>query len=238
MNDAVFISDLHLHPKREDIQARFDAFIEWAKVSTKAVYILGDFFHVWVGDDSIDEWSRGIARQLHGLTALGISVFYMHGNRDFFLGEAFARLSGWKPIAESSIIWLDGKKILLSHGDRYCTLDKRHQQFRFLTRNRLFRAFFLSLPLSFRKRLADRMRKKSMQASKPMEVMDAIETAIVHHMKAKSVRILIHGHTHKPGISRYSNGGQEMLRYVLSDWDDRPEILSYNKPMGLYFALF
>ncbi len=237
MNELVFISDLHLHPEDLAIQSRFNAFIEWAKFSTKKIYILGDFFHVWVGDDSVDDWSSAIAKQLYDLKKWGISVYYMHGNRDFLLGSTFAKLAGWEVLWEPTHIELDGKQVLLMHGDGYCTLDHSHQRFRWLTRNRLFPLVFLSLPLKFRKKIANAMREHSMGQTKSNVEMDVVASSVIQHMLKQKVTLLIHGHTHKPGFYQYKYGDQHLGRYVLSDWDDMPQILSYNKTVGFFFKV-
>lgn len=237
MIEVVFISDLHLHPEDQAIQERFNQFLEWARGSVKNIYILGDFFHAWAGDDTIDEWSRGIAHQLFSLKKQGINVFYMHGNRDFLLGKSFAKLAGWTILPEPTVIQLGQEKILLVHGDRYCTKDRAHQRFRLLTRNKLFSTLFLSLPLKYRKRLVNQVRYHSqMNQNKSMEEMDVVSDAVIKHMLYSQVTQLIHGHTHKPGVISYQHKGQKLTRYVLSDWDDKPLLLCYDNTKGLYFA--
>lgn len=230
MIDAVFISDLHLHPQRNDIQERFNQFIAWCKtVSIKRIYILGDFFHAWAGDDALDEWSRGVAEQLQELTQLNIQLYYMHGNRDFLLGPRFAKLAGWTILTEPNLIKLGNEKVLLVHGDRYCIKDKAHQRFRVLTRNSLFFSLFLRLPLSFRLKLVNKVRQISQNSQyKPMEQMDVCIDAVLRHMSQMKTMTLIHGHTHKQGLSVYDVHGVKWKRYVLSDWDDMPSVLCYH----------
>ncbi|KTD35580.1 UDP-2,3-diacylglucosamine hydrolase [Legionella moravica] len=237
MLEAVFISDLHLHPQDVAIQERFNHFLDWARTSVKKIYILGDFFHAWAGDDSVNEWSKGIASQLFELTQRGISIDYMCGNRDFLLGKQFARLTGWTILHEPTVIELGGERILLSHGDRYCTNDVGHQRLRRLTRNRFFTLFFLSLSLKFRERIVSKVRTiSSRKQYKPMDEMDVVTEAVLKHMKQHQVRILIHGHTHKPGLTQYQNQLLEMQRFVLSDWDDTPQVLCYDNTKGFYFT--
>lgn len=238
MIDAVFISDLHLHPEEYGIQERFDLFIKWAlKHEVKNIYILGDFFHAWAGDDTLNDWSRGIAEQLHALKKQGINLFYMCGNRDFLLGKTFAKLAGWDVLSEPTIIYLGEEKIMLVHGDRYCTKDVAHQRFRLLTRNKIFPALFLSLSLKYRERLVNQVRSRSQnKVSKPMEQMDVVAESVIQHMQDHEVTKLIHGHTHKPGITTYIANGQELTRYVLSDWDDRPKLLCYHNTKGFSFT--
>lgn len=238
MIEVVFISDLHLHPDRKDITERFNQFIAWAQDSVKNIYILGDFFHAWAGDDSIDAWSRGIAKRLFALKKQGINLFFMHGNRDFLLGEHFAKLAGWTVLAEPTLLQLDNQKILLVHGDRYCTKDRAHQWFRLCTRNKLFAGLFLSLPLKYRTILVHQVRKRSqMNHDKPKEIMDVVVSSVIKHMERYQVKVLIHGHTHKPGLSIYQHKTQALQRFVLSDWDDNPQILCYDITKGFNFIL-
>ncbi|BCA95518.1 UDP-2,3-diacylglucosamine hydrolase [Legionella antarctica] len=237
MIDVVFISDLHLHPEDKNIKYRFDQFIVWAKNSVKNIYILGDFFHAWAGDDSMDEWSMGIAKQLHSLSVSGISLYYLHGNRDFLLGDVFAKHAGWKVLTEPAVINLGKEKIMLAHGDRYCIRDKAHQRFRLLTRNKLFTLLFLSLPLKYRERLVGKVRALSQSNhTKSVDEMDVVQGAVIKHLLKYKVATLIHGHTHKPGLNVYNSQAQEFKRYVLSDWDDNPQLLCYDSTKGVYFA--
>lgn len=237
MIEAVFISDLHLHPEMHEIQARFDSFIKWAKNSSvKSVYILGDFFHAWAGDDALDDWSRAIAMQLHELTEQGTKVFYMHGNRDFLLGQRFAQLAGFTILAEPTVVELGRERILLVHGDRYCTRDVAHQRFRKLTRNKIFSWCFLHLPLGYRMKLVNKVRQMSqINPNKTMAQMDVVSECVIQHMTQLKVTHLIHGHTHKPGLTVSSINNIDFKRYVLSDWDDIPLLLCYDSTMGLYF---
>lgn len=237
MIDVVFISDLHLHPEDHAIQARFNQFLEWAKVSVKNIYILGDFFHAWAGDDSIDDWSKNIADQLYSLKNLGIQVFYMHGNRDFLLGKRFAKLAGWTILAEPTVIHLGQERVLLAHGDSYCTKDLAHQKFRRLTRNKLFPYLFLKLPLKYRQRLVNEVRNRSqLNQSKSIDEMDVVSETVIRQMNYYKVTQLIHGHTHKPGVTIYENNLKKLHCYVLSDWDDKPHVLCYDYTKGLCYV--
>lgn len=237
MIEAVFISDLHLHPERTDIESLFTQFILWAKhAAVKKIYILGDFFHAWAGDDAFDEWSISIAKQLSELSQQGIEIFYMHGNRDFLLGKHFAALANTTILSDPSVIYLGDKRVLLAHGDAYCTKDKSHQYFRFLTRNRFFSWFFLGIPLAYRLALVNKVRNKSENnTNKATEIMDVTNDSVIECMKKHGVYFLIHGHTHKPGITKYDDNENHLQRYVLSDWDAIPSILCYDRTMGLFY---
>lgn len=236
MIDVVFISDLHLHPEDKEILDRFHNFIAWAKTSVKTLYILGDFFHAWAGDDSINEWSLGIAHQLASLSSQGIALFYMPGNRDFLLGSEFAHHAGWKVLPDPSLIYLGKEEVMLAHGDVYCTLDKAHQRFRRLTRNKLFLTLFLSLPLSFRQSLVNKVRSISQNKVSQSKEKDVAAESVIQAMSHYKVTTLIHGHTHKPGLIQYKS--EELKRYVLSDWDDIPQLLCYDNTKGFYFTQY
>lgn len=237
MIHTVFISDLHLHPDHPDIEQRFRTFALWAQQhAVKNIYILGDFFSAWPGDDSLDEWSRGIAKQIKTLSDAGVAIFYMAGNRDFLLGAVFAQLAGWQVLSEPTCVTLGDERVLLVHGDRYCTKDKAHQRFRWFTRNRVFPRLFLLLPLTYRQRIVQGIRKVSTQSKqKTAEEMDVVPQAVIQHMMQYQVNRLIHGHTHRPGLSVYPVASKHLERYVLSDWDDIPSVLCYDSTMGFKF---
>lgn len=234
--EAVFISDLHLHPEEPLIMARFNHFIDWAARNTHAVYILGDFFHAWPGDDGNNSWSQKIAERLKWLSEQRVSLYYMHGNRDFLLGPDFAKTAGMIILPEPTVIKLGSTKVLLVHGDRYCTYDKGHQWFRRITRNRWFHKVFLRIPFKLRNKMVTKVRQRSQtNRSKTMAQMDVVVQPMISHMDAKSVKILIHGHTHKVGLRNHAYNGNIYTQYVLSDWDENPKLLCYYKSTDLEF---
>lgn len=233
MIDAVFISDLHLNPAEPAISETFFKFIDWAGQSCRRLYILGDFFHVWVGDDELCEWSLSHAEAVNRLVSQGIEVFFMAGNRDFLLGERFAKLAGWEVLAEPSIIQCGQTSVLLAHGDGYCMSDKGHQRLRWLTRNRWFPSLFLLLPLSWRQKMAAKLRAHSQKNRYQQKTFHDVEAGVfLKELKNRGLHTLIHGHTHRPGLYKH----QEYQRYVLSDWDDKPSILCYDDTKGFYFT--
>lgn len=235
--EAVFISDLHLNPGEPSITARFNVFINWAALNTKSVYILGDFFHVWAGDDSFEPWSKAIAERLLWLSQQKVSIYFMHGNRDFLLGNVFANSAGMTILSEPAVIQLDNQNVLLMHGDRYCTNDKSHQRFRRLTRNPWFAKLFLHIPLKIRSRIVSTVRQRSQtNKSKTDTQMDIVLQPMIEHMDELNVNILIHGHIHKPGLRNHRYNDKSYSQYVLSDWDDSPKILCYYKTKGLEFV--
>lgn len=236
MLDAVFISDLHLHPDMPTITQRFTQFMDWAANNTRQLYILGDFFHVWAGDDGMDAWSFAIAQILRHASQQGLTIHFLHGNRDFLVGKHFASMAGVTLLPDPTRITLGETPVLLTHGDQYCTLDKAHQRFRRLTRNRVFIRLFLSVPFRFRQQWVSQIRQKSQEnRNKAAWVVDVVPDAVLSHLRRLGVPRVIHGHTHKPGLSEYQDQGEDYYRYVLSDWDDTPIILCYDQPKGFQF---
>ena len=229
MNEAVFISDLHLHPDQPSIFEKFSKFVSWAVNNTEKVYILGDFLHVWPGDEAMDTWSDGIIGELSKLTDHGIPVYFMAGNRDFLIGKRFLHKAKLQFLQDPTVIYLGKQKVLLSHGDVYCTQDRGHQRFIKLTRNRLFCFLFLLLPYSLRKSLVSRVRQYSQaNTRKSPSNMQTMEAAMLKDMQYFAADVLIHGHTHQPGLRTYRSELQDWQEYTLSDWDENPSILCYN----------
>jgi len=235
--EAVFISDLHLHPEEPKISQRFEQCMHWAAENTDKLYILGDFFHVWPGDDGFTPWSLNIAKQLKSLGEQGTQVYFMPGNRDFLLGKGFVRASGVTWLTEPTVIELQGCSVLLVHGDRYCTKDKAHQWLRRLTRNALFINLFLALPFKLRNALVNGVRQRSQQGTYRPDTMGVVPEVLLAHLQKFGQTTIIHGHTHQPGLTEYTAGGQTFQHYVLSDWDDSPQLLCYDQTKGFQFVL-
>lgn len=234
---AVFISDLHLNPDQPEITARFFRFIDWAAENTAALYILGDFFHAWPGDDGLDPWSQEIIQRLNNLSRQGVALYYMHGNRDFLIGEVLAQQAGFTLLKDPCVIYLNHQAVLLSHGDSYCTADVSHQYFRMLTRNRAFKWLFMKLPFKMRSKMVMSVRRMSENnRQKPQQIMDVVPAALLKSMKKFQTKILIHGHTHKPGLTSHELGEVTYHQYVLSDWDDAPRLLCYDDKRCFYFT--
>jgi UDP-2,3-diacylglucosamine hydrolase len=157
----------------------------------------------------------------------------MHGNRDFLLGSDFASLAGWTILPEPRVIQCGDIPVLLAHGDGYCTSDTGHQWFRRLTRNRLFCAIFKHIPLKLRMQLVGAVRNR--RYTKSAEQMDVVQEAFIADMQAHNTTYLVHGHTHKQHLHEYDINGKIFKRFVLSDWDDSPAILCYDRASGFYF---
>ncbi|KAB2927912.1 MAG: UDP-2,3-diacylglucosamine diphosphatase [Candidatus Contendobacter sp.] len=224
---ALFISDLHLEPMRPAITALFLDFLERRARRAEALYILGDLFEAWIGDDDDAEPGGTVATALRTLTDQGIPAYFLHGNRDFLVGKRFAAASGIQLLPESVVIELAGERVLLLHGDTLCTDDVEYQAFRAQVRDPVWRARTLALPLAQRRALAGQLRETSRQATgqKAADITDVNPTAVDRALRAHGVYRLIHGHTHRPAIHRWNLDGQPARRAVLGDWYDQSSVL-------------
>ncbi len=231
---AVFISDLHLHPDMPEITERFKRFVDWAKIHTEALYILGDFFHVWVGDDLMDGFALEVVALLNDLYAANVKVYFMPGNRDFLIGKRFLNLANVQCLKDSTILYLDDSRVYLTHGDKYCLNDKPHQLLRLISRPPLFRAIFLTFPKRFRAWLVHSVRRHSQvqkrdYRSKRFQVVLA---SLCKDMARHQVYNVIYGHVHQPEHRQVEWNGLPNNVFVLSDWDLNPSIICYNSASG------
>lgn len=229
MNHTLFISDLHLEPSRPDITAWFLKLLQFDAPKADALYILGDLFEVWVGDDYLPDFNQSIAAVIRTVSDQGIPVYYMPGNRDFLLGETFAQAAGWQMLADPTKINLYGKSILLSHGDMLCTEDYKHQAFRKYAQNPKYNRFFLKLPLFMRQWIARLLRNASKKHTSQIDyaVMDVTPSAVEQILQTYQVTQLIHGHTHRPHIHEFLLNGVSAQRIVLGDWHNHGSALVY-----------
>jgi UDP-2,3-diacylglucosamine hydrolase len=218
---VLFISDLHLEAERPDITRAFLHFLSTRARMAEALYILGDFFEAWIGDDGMDEFQHSIARALREVSDGGTRVYLMHGNRDFLIGRAFCREAGCTLLRDPSLIDLGGEKVLLMHGDSLCTLDVAYMKLRRWLRNPLTLFILRNLPLATRYKLARKLRKESRAQTrmKASDIVDVTPAEVEKIMRDKGVRILIHGHTHRPAVHELEIDGRPARRIVLGDWD-------------------
>jgi UDP-2,3-diacylglucosamine hydrolase len=225
---TLFISDLHLSDERPAITAQFLEFLRRRAAGAAALYILGDLFEVWLGDDAVAPGNRPVLEGLYQLTDTGVPVYVMHGNRDFLIGGGFARQSGCRLIADPTVIELNGERTLLMHGDTLCTDDMEYQNLRTHLRNPRTQNTFLALPIEQRIIEAKKYRAESRERSryKPEEIMDVNQQAVAISMRENNVRQLIHGHTHRPAIHSFFLDGQAARRIVLGDWYKQGSALS------------
>ena len=227
---TLFVSDLHLDAAWPDVTSQFLAFLRHEARGARALYILGDLFEVWIGDDDPDPAKRVVVSALRELTVSGVSCFVMHGNRDFMLGERFCRDTGCRLIEDGTIIELGGERVLLMHGDALCTDDVSYQRLRRIVRNPLVRWTFRHLSLALRERLAARLRAGSRMhtsATAP-EIMDVNDEAVRNTFRRADVRTLIHGHTHRPAVHRLEIDGGPARRIVLGDWHRAGSVLDWS----------
>ncbi|MBB3330923.1 UDP-2,3-diacylglucosamine hydrolase [Halomonas campaniensis] len=227
---TLLISDLHLHPGAPEITEGFLRWLEERACGSDALYILGDFFEAWIGDDLLDlaghdptgnaDLAVRIARALKRLADDGTALYLMHGNRDFLLGERFAEQAGATLLPDPSLVELGGRPVLLMHGDSLCTRDEAYQAFRAQARHPLWQEQVLSMPIDQRIALARQLREQSGEANsnKAEDIMDVTPDEVVKVMAKHGVTTLIHGHTHRPAVHELTVGDVPARRYVLGDW--------------------
>jgi UDP-2,3-diacylglucosamine hydrolase len=229
---VLFISDLHLDEARSQIIEEFERFLRDDARSAQALYILGDLFESWIGDDDDSVLATSIAQALHETARSGVSIYFMHGNRDFLLGADYARRAGMTLLADPQVIDLDGERTLIMHGDTLCTDDVEYQKFRTLVRDPRWQAQFLAKPLAERRAFAAQARGESRKhtAMAKSEIMDVNAAAVISTMRAHGVRRLIHGHTHRPATHCFDLDGQAAERIVLGDWYEQSSVLTWPRP--------
>jgi len=229
MEYSLFISDLHLCESRPHITKTFIHFLTTTATQAQALYILGDLFEYWAGDDAISVGKHlTIIEAIKNLSSHNVSVFLMHGNRDFLLGDGFTEATGINILPDPSLVTLYGKSVLLSHGDALCTDDIAYQQFRNEVRTDKWKAQFLSQPLDKRITTIEQLRIKSEQEKsvKSMQIMDVNKAAVESLLAGYGYPTLfIHGHTHRPHKHIHTIQGQTCERWVLGDWYEQGSYL-------------
>ncbi|MBA1191338.1 UDP-2,3-diacylglucosamine diphosphatase [Pseudomonas entomophila] len=217
----LLISDLHLQEERPDITRAFLALLDGRARSASALYILGDFFEAWIGDDGMSPFQQSICQALRAVSDRGTAVYLMHGNRDFLIGQGFCEAAGCTLLDDPSVVDLGGERVLLMHGDSLCTRDVGYLRLRRVLRNPLTLWILRHLSLANRQRLARKLRNESKAQTqmKATEIIDVTPEEIPQVMAAHGVRTLIHGHTHRPAIHKLTVDGEPARRIVLGDWD-------------------
>ena len=222
MSRALFISDLHLSVERPGPNEQFFRFLHEEAARADALYILGDLFEYWIGDDGIEEdpLGRQVVRALRVLSRAGVAVFLMVGNRDFLMGAKFCEASGARFLDDPRVVEIDGKPVLLMHGDTLCTDDREYQVFRAQVRDPAWQRSTLARPLAERLALAASLREQSdlAKAGKTMAIMDVATGAVEEAFRACGRDLLVHGHTHRPARHVHLVDGRERVRWVLPDW--------------------
>ncbi len=219
---ARFVSDLHLRAERPDLSGRFFSFLEdTANSGVDALFILGDLFEYWIGDDDLDDaFNRSVAKQLRQLVTCGTRTFFLAGNRDFLIGPRFAAETGIELLPDTQKVGAGGTATLLLHGDTLCTDDLPYQEFRHLVRSEAWQRQFLGRSLAERRAEVARLRQRSAEAmeAKSATIMDVNAEAVGAAFAESACRRMIHGHTHRPG-RHFPATAADCERWVLSDWE-------------------
>lgn len=226
---SIFISDLHLDASRPAATDCFLRFLDQSVNPGDELYILGDLFEAWIGDDGATAHDRQVIAALAALAARRITCRFLPGNRDFLVSGRFAREASLSLLGDESVVMLDGRQALLMHGDTLCTDDYSYQRYRQIVRRPAVQAAYLGLPVSIRRAIAAAARRRSAAAgrTKPPAIMDVNQSAVDAALERHGADLLIHGHTHRPGIHRFSRDGRENLRVVLGDWYRQGSVLRW-----------
>jgi UDP-2,3-diacylglucosamine hydrolase len=226
----LFISDLHIDARHPEITGQFIDFVNAEARSADALYILGDLFESWVGDDAPDAAQTAAIRAIRSLTSQGIPCFVMHGNRDFLLGPEFCEHSGAKILPDPLILTLYGEPVLAMHGDALCTDDRAYQRLRATVRDVAWQRSFLRLSIAQRRALAGAAREGSQAHTAALEyaVADVNPESVAMAMRAAGAATLLHGHTHRPAIHPFSVDGRACTRIVLGDWYTQGSVLTWD----------
>jgi UDP-2,3-diacylglucosamine hydrolase len=227
----LFVSDVHLGADFAPAIGQFLEFLKTHAARAAALYILGDLFESWVGDDERSEAALSVCAALKGLTAGGVPCFVLHGNRDFLLGSGFGERTGCRLLTDPVVVELEGERVLLTHGDALCTDDHAYQELRSIVRQKDRQRRFLALPLAHREVLADEARAGSRRhiARTVPTIMDVNGEAVASAFRAAAVRRMIHGHTHRPGVHDLTVDGARAQRIVLGAWYEQGSYLSFER---------
>jgi UDP-2,3-diacylglucosamine hydrolase len=227
---TLFISDLHLDATRPEIATQFEHFLQTEALDADALYILGDLFESWVGDDDPNPHYAAARKHLRALVEHGVPVRFMHGNRDFMVGPRFAAETGVTLLEDPLLTSIHGSRVLLSHGDAWCTDDLEYQAVRRMTRDPEWQAMMLAKPLEERLAFAAHARKESAARGETMDdaIMDVNPEAIRNAFREHSVDILLHGHTHRPAVHQLDVDGKSATRIVLGDWFEQGSVVRWD----------
>ena len=215
-----FVSDLHLDPHHPDITNQFIELLDSSDALVEDIYLLGDVFETWIGDDEKSQFIDEITQKLHQTTQKGVRIHFMRGNRDFLVGHQFLANTGCRRLADEVKIDAYGTAVLLMHGDTLCTQDTAYLRARKFAHNKIVQTLFLWLPLSLRKKIAARARQASAKhtGNTKTSIMDVTQSEVERIMQKHQVNYLIHGHTHRPDIHHFNSANQNKTRIVLPAW--------------------
>jgi len=227
---TLFISDLHIDASRDDITEQFLKFLKTEATGAAALYILGDLFESWIGDDAPDTAQSAVIAGLQQLTSSGVPCFVMHGNRDFLLAAEFSRASGARLLPDPLIVTLYGEPVLVMHGDALCSDDRAYQRLRATVRDAAWQQQFLALSIEARRALAGAARAGSQAHTAAMEntITDVNSDSVAAALRAAGTATLLHGHTHRPAIHAIEVDGKPRTRIVLGDWYHQGSVLRWD----------
>lgn len=217
---VLFVADIHLCRQRPDLTSAFIQFLDNTARTCESLYLLGDIFEAWIGDDYVDPHMQGVVQALRRLSEAGVKLFFQHGNRDFLVGQDFASSIGAELLSETKIVDFGKTKALVMHGDQLCTDDTEYQNFRSMVRSAQWQMKFLGQSIAQRLVIAGQLRSASQEKNqlKSAQITDVNQNAVEHCMRDNNVKLLIHGHTHRPAVHQFNSQGQALTRMVLGDW--------------------
>jgi UDP-2,3-diacylglucosamine hydrolase len=227
---SLFVSDLHLDPARPRATAAFLRFLKSDARRAGRLFILGDLFEFWIGDDSDDDLSGDVLGALAEFTAAGHECLLMRGNRDFLIGAGFEAQTGSRIIEDPSLQDMFGERVLIMHGDLLCTGDRAYQRYRRIVHNPLLQRLFLSLPRSWRRAAGAEGRRRSRRyaSARGPDIADVNQDTVCTALARSGARVLLHGHTHRPGIHHFHVNGIPAVRIVLGDWYEQGSVLRWS----------
>lgn len=225
----LFISDLHLSPLRPDITDCFLDFMSNDAIHAEKLYVLGDLFEFWIGDDDDSSFNGVIKNAFKALNQQGVECYFIQGNRDFLLNKRFCKETGVQLLNDHTVIDIDGESVLIMHGDTLCIDDIKYQEFRAKVHQPWLQWVFNRIPLFIRQRIVKNVQDKIKEKKqhKALTLMDVTQSEVEKVMSEEGVKRLIHGHTHRPDTHTFSHNNQDMIRIVLGDWYTQGSILEY-----------
>jgi UDP-2,3-diacylglucosamine hydrolase len=228
---TLFISDLHLESSQPGIGEQFLSFLGGEAREAEALYILGDLFEAWLGDDDPSPYYGEMKTALRELTDAGVPVYFMHGNRDFMIGKDFAAAAGITILDDPTVVDLYGEKVLLCHGDSLCTDDVQYQQIRAMSRTPEWQAMMLAKSVEERIAFVVQARKDSIERGESLsdEIMDVNQDAVTATLSEHGVDTMLHGHTHRPAVHKIDLGDRTARRIVLGDWFEQGSVVRWDE---------
>ncbi|KGY12878.1 UDP-2,3-diacylglucosamine hydrolase [Vibrio tubiashii] len=228
---TLFISDLHLSPARPDITECFVRFMREEAIHAEALYVLGDLFEFWIGDDDRSDFACSIRDEFKALTDSGIPCFFTQGNRDFLVGNRFSHQTGVKLLGDETVIDLYGRRAVILHGDTLCTQDVKYLEYRAKVHQPWLQWVFNRIPMLIKKKIVNKVQSdiKTEKQTKSLDIMDVTQSEVENVMRSHDVDLMIHGHTHRPNVHSFRVDNSDYTRIVLGDWYTQGSVLVYDQ---------